>query len=526
MLGTVVRALKDGLAQAIIAAQSTFPDPAGRSAHLGMSAFTLIQMRRYDVARPLMAATARLSGAAAAALERFDRLRRHDEALFPPTDPRAAVQRVLSELFLSGSAPESLKPILRTEENAADWDSGVGAARAHIRLLRRQFSPMALTDENIADLLMSDLAIEKDGDDETGYRITCGSGLKLAFYVVREAGQYRIFASSDSLDLVGERVLELLRKKDIKRAQWWLDHIVKDMGARGDGTGFPAARSLWSGVTPATRSAAAITTAAASLIGRYSGSEKAIHVLSDARLKTTTDVERSQIDVALCEAFLKAGRYNDLLAAAKRLSTSRLFAEEGFRYGIKAATAARNWKELQLLAEQRLKSNPQNTTAMRAAATARRELGDTAGAALWAKKMTDSTFGGEDERIFAAWSAISSGKASRELLDSLTKAGGNSGLAGRHYTVAMLQAALALPDAAHRSLKVAIDQEDYDALGTTPWVVFGKICELYGFSDEATAAYERARTAPNGDPMDRWALALIPRRSESVEPRAEVPMRR
>src|SRR3979490_2089455 len=95
-------------------------------------------------------------------------------------------------------------------------------------------------------------------------------------YVVEEAGKYKIIGTTGSPEMIGERVLDLLSRNQIKDAQWWLDLVVPDLQTESsEGAGSPAARLLWSGVVEATRGPTAITNAAASLIGPYNGSERA-----------------------------------------------------------------------------------------------------------------------------------------------------------------------------------------------------------------------------------------------------------
>src|SRR5260370_25456687 len=98
-------------------------------------------------------------------------------------------------------------------------------------------------------------------------------------YVVEEAGKYKIIGTTGRPEMIGERVLDLLSRNQIKDAQWWLDLVVPDLQTESsEEAGSSAARLLWSGVVEATRGPTAITNAAGSFIGPDSGFKKVIHM--------------------------------------------------------------------------------------------------------------------------------------------------------------------------------------------------------------------------------------------------------
>src|SRR5439155_7430114 len=198
----------------------------------------------------------------------------------------------------------------------------------------------------------------KTGDDGRGYRIAGverSAELFPAVYVAREGGEFRILGYAGNLSNIGELVLELLESGKITIAQWWLDTVVADLRqGSGLGIGMPAARLLWSGVKPETRGPDAVRLSAASLIGRDSPSQKAIQILQEARARSMDRVERSQIDLALCEGLEKAEQWKELLAVARRLAENPLFAGDGFHFIVEAAKALRQWEVLKEEARTRL----------------------------------------------------------------------------------------------------------------------------------------------------------------------------
>ena len=98
-----------------------------------------------------------------------------------------------------------------------------------------------------------------------------------------------------------------------------------------------------------------------------------------------------------------------------------------------------------------------------------------------------------------------------EVLANLKKAKerGGGATARYQYTLAMLQAALQMPEDAQQSLRLALAHEDYSSLDAKAWAVYGKVCKQYGFSKEAEAALSRARAGTNDDELTEWALSAI-----------------
>jgi tetratricopeptide (TPR) repeat protein len=515
ILQSVIIALKQGPAKAIVDAQTAEPEPRARALHLLNVSVTLMQLRRYDIANAVMTAAARLANSVQFQnrVEVLRKLKRYEDVLLPASDPRSPVQRLFLQILLGEGKMESFQPLFTSREKWTTWKNASGKLRGQISGIRHDLGVFGLTDDTVVDLFLSALDLQKEGEDDRGYRITGtatpGSGGIPVMYVVRENGEYRILGSSGSLEHVGEIVLELLDKKDIKGAQWWLDKVLPDLEHVEGNAGVPASKALWSGVTPETRGPGAIKLAAASLIGRYSVSEKAIEILQNARTNSSDSWEQTQIDVALCESLVKARKWDELLVVSKRLMLSKMRQEEGFEYFTRAAGGAKKWKELEQGVLRRLQSVPTDRTAMRALARVKARLGDHASAAEWIKKSAVANLIGLEERIFEVWNAIVAGKADQEMLANLKKEGDDTKSARYHYTLAMLHAVLHMPEEAQQSLRLAVVYEDFSGLDAKAWAVYGKICEQYGFSKEALAAFARVQVDGEDDEIAEWARAVI-----------------
>ena len=77
------------------------------------------------------------------------------------------------------------------------------------------------------------------------------------------------------------------------------------------------------------------------------------------------------------------------------------------------------------------------------------------------------------------------------------------------YTLAILQAQLDKIDDAQQSMKRAIETQSFDELDARAWVVYGKICQVYGFTEQAKAAWGRARSSQNDNDVAKWSLMAI-----------------
>jgi hypothetical protein len=374
-----------------------------------------------------------------------------------------------------------------------------------------------LSEEGILDLILSLMEISKDGEEGRGYALKAnvpGGGSMPIFFSALENGKYRILGigGTSGLDIVGKVVLELLEKDDLKGAQWWLDLAVKDLTSESDGTGLPALRGLWSGVSPAARGPQAIRIAAAAMIASGSKSDESIRVLQAARAKAPNVLEKSQIDKALCESYVNTKNWTALMETARLLMTSKTFHEEGFRYFVKGASGAKKWKEMEAEAAKRIAANVQHTPALRAQALARLRLGDIQAALDLCKKLLGTPMAGTEEQVFAAWIELAAGKPNSATADTLLKAQSSTSKSGYRIALGNLLAALERPDEAFQEIIKAAGDADYYRMSPGIWTAYAKICEQYGFGEDAAEAYKRAVAATKFDSeMAEMVQPLLPK---------------
>lgn len=240
-------------------------------------------------------------------------------------------------------------------------------------------------------------------------------------------------------------------------------------------------------------------------------------LLLEARAKATVDLERHQIDVALCESYSKSARWTNLATVARRLISTKTFSDDGYKYLWRALTRDAKWDALEAAALKRLHTAENDSEAIRAVITAKAKKRDAAGVKEWAAKLTEREFKLPGDLPFAAWMLMVAGQADTETLE-LLRAGQKPGSTPDQdtlYAMAILQAQLRQPDAASASLQQALNAKDFQGLDARTWVAYGLICLQYGFPLEAETAFSRAREADHTNGMARFAHDLVPdRRSE------------
>ncbi|HXN45210.1 MAG TPA: DUF3857 domain-containing protein [Bryobacteraceae bacterium] len=507
-------ALRDSPARAVINSQSEGLAGSQRATLLFDAARMLCQTRHYSVGADLAKAAQRIlpNPQMRALIELIGKMKPHEEEVYPPTDPRFPARALLVAAF-SGANADAASSLFATPAAGRGKDM-LEALRRRGAAKRRELEHLGISSEFIEDALTAGDDLIQEGDDERGYQISSPRGELGTAFVVKEAGGYRVLATWDQLAPVGDLVLELLRKGDLRMAQMWLDRlasfpVVVQLARRSHaGEHTPAVRNLWSGSTPETRDARVARIAAASVIAEFAPSDAAIFVLREARRSATDRVERGNIDAALCEAYAKMGRSADLLATARSMEGTIAVAGLSFGYLVEARQAARQWPELEQDAEAKLRSGRPDSAARYIAAFAALASQDyvKAGAhiqALQAEQWVDA-----DSRVLIGWYRLLKGAADEQVLKlAEERVGGDD--ADSFYVLGLLQAALGRPDEARHSLANGLAKDDAAALDAKPWVLLGKIQELYGLDNAAKSSYAKAKLASRRDQTSVWALSLL-----------------
>ena len=532
ILSLIAAGLTSGAERAILDSQSDNPDPSARYAALVNAGITMVQMRKYELATEFFQAARRITAKSdlETRLASVSRMKRFDQLQFPPDDPRSVVRRFYLEAF-SGHVDEAhLRPLMSKRETFTSTpgdDSMEKSIRRLMAATKRRFQSLGITGDGMLDLIMSHLELTSKGDDSLGYRIS-GKGVSIPpAYVVKEDGEYRLLATADRLENVGKLLLELVQANQLAPARMWLDLVVNgtylppgktnttgsfspmDAGPLGEDS--PAVRLIWDGLTENGKTATVIRIAAASLVGTFSASPAAILILKSERHAAANAVDRGNIDLALCQAYARAAKWPELLAAAKDLKTSYAVKDKSFGFVVKARTGLKQWAELEQDARAELKPPAPNPAALMAAAVAGMRAGKLEKANEFIQQIRALQFSTKDEHALVAWHALLTGNSDDKLIENLEKDRGNDNPSpDRYYLLGFLQAQNGKTDDARRSLATALDMEDFTQLDARPWVLQGKLQTQLGNSGAAAAAYAEARKHTDGSDNSEWALRLLP----------------
>jgi hypothetical protein len=505
---TLVQTLQHSAGSAIVSLQTQTADPATRAQYLLKIGFTLIHLRRYPDALTFFQAATRATSVpqANALLQLISGLKRSDETMLPDTDPRSVEQKVVMLLF--GEEKPSRKQLeeLLVPKTGDFGIEELESARTEAFAGFQQLVDLGFTRESLADLIMSNLNLKQEGDEAHGYRMsaTAITSPIPAMFVVREGERYKIIGSKDSMEAIGRRVLDLLKKNDLDGARWWLDHSIPEIPSSADGW-MPAAHDYWPGGKYSNRGSDAARLAAASLIAHYDGSATdAIAILKEAYAKAGSAIDKAQIDQAFCEAYAKSKEWAPLSSTARRLVASPTFHEAGFEFLIQALEQQKDWKALEAAALEETKKKDPSHNAWKYLAIARIASGNGNGATEAIERIKSSTDGEE----LAAWNEIRARKVSQSTVDAMKKTDGATEVRNP-YLLALLELQLKKTEDAQDALKQAVQKVDAKALDARAWVVYGGLCEQYGFPEAAKLAWDRARSAKAATRDAKWALATI-----------------
>lgn len=428
--------------------------------------------------------------------------------MLPDSDPRSAEQKLFA-LMLSDEKPsrEKMLELFAVPPHAENWEQEFESARNEGLSGLQQLIDLGFTQENLVDMILGALKLSKEGDDAHFYRISATGPMATnmpTMFVSRDGAAYKIIAVTDSMEEIGQRVLALLKADDLAGAQWWLDHSLPSMKTGPEGLE-PAARNLWRASDSRVPDKARL--AAASLLTQDETSAAAgIAILKEAYAKTRSAMDKSFIDQALCEAHEKSKQWGELAAAAKRLMASTVFNGVGFKLLMKALEEQKDWKGLEGAALLQTKDKTLQNDAWKYVAISRIAVRDGKGAADALEHIRAS--GASEAVELAAWNAIRQKKVSQEMVDSAKKTDGAERI-DDSYLLALLEVQLSKTEDAQETLKQAVHNTNANNLDARAWVVYGDICDQYGFPESAKAAWTHARSAKGATRDARWTLDTL-----------------
>ena len=513
-LELVLSAVEKGAAAVITDSRLSARNANDRASSFFEVALALFVFRKYDDMRALLAAGLRLSNTAQ--LQAFaswvDALHPYEPSIPKPDSPAFPVHQMLLN-YQRGTATEaSLHPYISSHTSPDFLGDAFDVGVAFAQFRRTDVDTLGLSDDVLADFILGDpLAVE--GDDATGHVVRVRYSPKVVFYVVGEGDGYRVLGTPDSLAGVGSYALALSEKGEITAAQQWLDKVVMT-AILPNGNDLPAMKSIWSGVGEAARGPEVVRIAAASLMGTYSSSPKAVEILLRSRAMAKSTYDRSRIDLALAEAYAQTENWEALLPVAKRLASGKMDAYRGLPLAIRAATELSQWEELEAIGALASIDDTRNTSAISAVISARAHFGDVPGAYEWLKKLKAVSYSESDALVLNAWLTAISQPPNEDHIRELEQQAARSPALSANDK-ALLALAMARRNAKQPGKAVEILSRTLSATpkaipGATYWTVYVAICQSLGYEEAATEAGRRAKRA-SLDEYTHWAIAAAAR---------------
>lgn len=214
---TVVAGMTDGAAA--VRQATALVAASDRDALIQRAAATLVQMRRYDAARAMIATRPSVPAAYRAAM---DRLKPIDLAKLPPRDPMTVATRVLQRMTVGPVASPPWSP--ETEATLAEIASGVISGFGKTDLA-------ALPNDVLLDFMHAVTVTTIRGDASAGWDITLDfMGNPFTLYVVQRDQRAYLIGGNAITAGVGREVLDRIARKDLAGARAWLAHLADDAG--------------------------------------------------------------------------------------------------------------------------------------------------------------------------------------------------------------------------------------------------------------------------------------------------------
>lgn len=191
----------------------------------------------------------------------------------------------------------------------------------------------------------------------------------------------------------------------------------------------------------------------------------------------------------------------------KGLMASKTFSGAGVEFLMRALEEQKDWKGVETAALERTKDKGEQRDAWKYVAIARIASGNWSGAAEAIEHFKSLGAGSEGVELLA-WNEIRQNQVSQDTLDAVKKTDGPEQVRAP-YLLALMELQLKKIEEAQEALKQAVQTADVNSLDARAWVIYGDLCEQYGFPDAAKLAWARARSAKAVTREAQWALATL-----------------
>ncbi|MGE5113881.1 MAG: DUF3857 domain-containing protein [Acidobacteriaceae bacterium] len=504
-------------ADAAVSKSKTLARNAGdRLPALRTAAFTLRDMRLYAPAAALLAASAESDPNAAQFLgmaQVYRQTRRHEEVI-DPSSPTSTIQRLFVTML--GSSSAVTPDVVREFEYVVDVPEA-RKAEALARLgggLRNILKQSGIPAPVGADIILSNMKFNTEGNDTSGYRIRvqpAGAKSTTAFVLHTNKG-YKLIGFDKDVTGVGIEVLRRVDGGDLAGARQLLDWAREEISLPGgdDPLAWPAFPRLYQ--RGENMDAMRFRRAAYSLIADTEYVKPYVSAIKEM-VAQASEADRPQVQTMLASAYRATKQWPELQATGADILQK--FATSDFAFGalMDGCTHTKDWQACDAAIDARLTRLPNDPVTVRARARAFEWRMKYSEARTAYQTILDSGRATESDMNSYGWDALFTGTVSGTDLDVVQR--GSSVSQNNNYsivhTLACLYAEIGKTKEARELLLHTIDLGGLDEPDSQVWYGLGRIDEQYGETDAALRAYGRMKQQEGDDdyPTSMWNLGQI-----------------
>ena len=420
-------------------------------------------------------------------------------APLPATDPVSPVQLVYTGLMTGMLTKEQLNATLSHEGFSSEtaYDANIRRTLASSEVLRVVAGKSNLSLSIMIDVLCGNRQFLLSGDDIKGYAVivtTPGTGSQ-HWYVLREAGAYRILGDDHDDINLGNGVLFELAHGNLARAKAILDwkrDLVHKAGGDDPFSG-PLFPLFWTvdSTKEGADSPGAMRLAAISLLARSPGVKPYLADIAAARDKASGS-RQADLDLLLANAAIAAGDAKEALLPAKGLLEQEPDSATALSLTATAFLYEDDPAGLLALLDPMLAKKPEDRDLLNQEVRAYEAENNFSAARTVEKKVLDSGKAEANDYNNYAWIGLFDHHVGDEEIKAAQQANmlsKNASFTDLH-TLACLYAAQGRTTEARQLLKQAMLTINRSEPNSEVWYGLGLIYEQYGENAAALRAYE------------------------------------
>lgn len=470
-----------------------------RSEALATAAQIVLRMRRYPLAADLLSAAAAGSPNAAQVatqIELFRKTKPYEEMLLPANDVRGVTQRLMFALMTDQPGEKwyhMMSQLVQGKEIRRNLEQ---LAKLEMRQLKQLAKQATWPPEIMADLTLSQVQFDVEGNDTIGYRVRLkspGSAAEYA-YLRKENGEFKVVNFSSALTrLLALAAHDRLKHNDVAGARKWLDWARENPAQFGGDDPFSGELlpRFWRKGQEADEATVRVAVASG-LMHEYLPLLESISVLQAAAAKAEGQEMKNRLDLALARGYREAKKWSELAEVATRLLQYAPDSETAFELAVAAQGGLKKWDAVAQLVAQRTKRLPDDPAAVRALSRSYSLQGDHTAARKAMRPLIDTGRATTEDLNQYSWQALFLPSVDEESVELARQADirEKNNFAIMH-TLGCLYSEVGKLKEGRELLLKSMDEIGDDEPNSSVWYGLGRIAELYDDYETAHAAYLR-----------------------------------